>query len=107
MRDLKGLRVAAFAGIADPYSFFESLKAAGANPCATLPLPDHVSYGEAEIGTLVDLKERSQADCLVTTEKDAVKLSPFLQHLGTVYSAKLELVFADAGPLEAALEKLF
>jgi tetraacyldisaccharide 4'-kinase len=106
MRDLKGLRVAAFAGIADPYSFFESLTAAGVNPCATLPLPDHVSYGEAEIITLSVLKERSRADCLVTTEKDAVKLSPYLQHLGTVYSAKLDLEFADAGPLEAALEKL-
>jgi tetraacyldisaccharide 4'-kinase len=105
-RDLKGLRVAAFAGIADPNSFFESLKAAGVNPCETLPLPDHVSYGESEIKTLSGLKERSRADSLVTTEKDAVKLYPFLQRLGTVYSAKLEMEFADTGPLEAALEKL-
>jgi hypothetical protein len=43
---------------------------------------------------------------MITTGKDAVKLSPYLERLGTVYAAGLELRFADAGPLEAALEKL-
>jgi tetraacyldisaccharide 4'-kinase len=103
---LKPLRGAAFAGIADPSSFFESLQLEGLHLAATLAFPDHCKYCEPELEALVKLKEASCADFMITTGKDAVKLSPYLERLGTVYAAGLELRFADAGPLEAALEKL-
>jgi tetraacyldisaccharide 4'-kinase len=103
---LKNLRALAFAGIAEPDSFFESLKAEGVCLSATLSLPDHCSYGDAEVEALCRLKVSSSADCLITTVKDAVKLSPYLDRLGTVYAAELEIEFADQRPLEKALEKL-
>jgi tetraacyldisaccharide 4'-kinase len=105
-RTLQSLRGIAFAGIADPASFFESLEREGVHPVATLDFPDHCKYGEPEIAALCRLKENSRADYLITTEKDAVKLTSHGERLGTVYAAGLQLNFADAGPLEEALEKL-
>jgi tetraacyldisaccharide 4'-kinase len=96
----------AFAGIADPASFFESLEREKVHLSATVALPDHCKYGEPEIAAILRLKEASRADYLITTEKDAVKIKPYRERLGIVYAAGLELRFADAGPLEAALEKL-
>ncbi len=105
-RSLEKLRALAFAGIADPASFFESLEREGVSLAATLDFPDHCKYGEPEIAALCRLKETSRADYLITTEKDAVKLASYRERLGIVYAAGLELRFADAGPLAAALEKL-
>ena len=65
-------RVGAFAGIADPESFFNSLKASGINPSETLSFADHVVYSTSEIEDLRGLARG--CDVLLTTEKDLVKL---------------------------------
>jgi hypothetical protein len=43
---------------------------------------------------------------MITTGKDAVKLAPYLDRLGPVYAAVLEVRFLDRGMLEGRLEKL-
>jgi tetraacyldisaccharide 4'-kinase len=96
----------AFAGIAEPASFFESLKREGLNLTATLAFSDHCKYGEHEIATLCSLKDASRADYLITTQKDAVKLQAYRERLGPLFAAGLEMSFIDSRPLEAALEKL-
>ena len=101
-----GFRALAFAGIAEPSYFFQSLEMKGISLSATLPLPDHCNYGEKEIAALCSLKESSRSDCLITTAKDAVKLAPYLERLGTVFAAELEIEFADPRPLENELKKL-
>jgi tetraacyldisaccharide 4'-kinase len=103
---LASQRVLAFAGIADPAAFFAALAAEGVDPVETLALPDHVAYGEPEIATLCRLRDASGATCLVTTEKDGVKLGPWLHRLGMLYVTVLQLEIDDDGPLRAALEKL-
>lgn len=106
LRSLEELGSLAFAGIADPAAFFESLEDEGIHPVATLAFPDHCKYGEQEIAALCKLKEASRADYLITTAKDAVKLASSRERLGTIYAAGLELHFADGRPLTVALEKL-
>lgn len=103
---LQGVKGLAFAGIAQPNSFFESLQAEGLQLAATLSFPDHCSYAEPEIAALCRLKEAKSADYMITTAKDAVKLASFAERLGIVYAAELELSFAVAGPLLSALENL-
>ena len=41
-----------------------------------LDFPDHAAYGKEELHRILSALERSGADLIVTTEKDAVKLSP-------------------------------
>lgn len=66
-------RVVAFAGVADPEAFFDDLKARGIQPLATLAFPDHVAYNRAELERIA--ATAGAADCLLTTEKDGVKLA--------------------------------
>ncbi len=69
---LKPLRLFAFAGIAHPDSFFASLEDFGLTLAEKLPLDDHVEYDLSLIERIKTLA--GEADALITTEKDGVKL---------------------------------
>ncbi len=69
---LRGRRGVAFAGIADPHGFFRQLEDAGLQLSRRLALPDHEPYGPELRGRLS--AACGDADYLVTTEKDGVKL---------------------------------
>ncbi|MDB6170142.1 MAG: tetraacyldisaccharide 4-kinase [Verrucomicrobia bacterium] len=71
---LKGRRVAAFSGIATPESFERFLRELGAKLVARERFLDHYRYTDEDVDALFDLARREGADCLVTTEKDAVRL---------------------------------
>lgn len=72
---LTGKRVLAFAGIAKPQKFFETLRAIGADIADSLVFNDHHPYTGPEIS---DILERAKAlnAVAVTTEKDHVRLDP-------------------------------
>ena len=71
---LKGRRVAAFSGIATPESFEKFLRDLGAKLVARERFLDHYRYTDEDFDALFDLARREGADCLVTTEKDAVRI---------------------------------
>ncbi|MEE9614638.1 MAG: tetraacyldisaccharide 4'-kinase, partial [Thermodesulfobacteriota bacterium] len=71
---LNGKRVLAVAGIAEPGSFLETLREAGAEVVGYLAYPDHHRYTPAEMKEIEDASQG--ADIVVTTGKDAVKLKP-------------------------------
>ncbi|HXX50282.1 MAG TPA: tetraacyldisaccharide 4'-kinase [Xanthobacteraceae bacterium] len=81
-------KVLAFAGIADPEKFFETLTAAGIEIADRAGFPDHHRYSAAQAQ---DLIARAQAEnlMLVTTEKDQMRLSgePRLERLAVRASA--------------------
>lgn len=104
--DLAGLRGIAFAGIADPAPFFCDLEEEGLTLAATLPFPDHCRYGGREVAEIQHAALACGADYLITTEKDGVKLAPFRERLGKIYTAPLEMWVADPGHLVALLDKL-
>jgi tetraacyldisaccharide 4'-kinase len=70
----RGRRLAAFCGLGWPGSFKGSLRDLGLSPVAFRAFPDHAPYGERERAGLRDMFRFSRADCLLTTQKDAVKL---------------------------------
>lgn len=107
LESLRGRRVLAFAGIADPASFFQGLREQGLNLVAELPLPDHVAYDESRIAELGRLMADATADVAITTEKDGVKLPGLSRHLAErTLLAPLELVITAPAPLTAALRKV-
>lgn len=67
-------RCIAFAGIANPDDFFAALPQVGIDVVATLPLVDHCKYTPQVLEAILTLAQ--DADYLLTTEKDAVKLRP-------------------------------
>lgn len=71
---LIGRRLFAFAGIGRPAKFFETLNAIGLRPARERAFPDHHVFTESEVDAL--LREADAGDfTLVTTEKDAARLS--------------------------------
>jgi tetraacyldisaccharide 4'-kinase len=78
---LKRKRIIAFAGIARPDAFRYTLASLGAEPAAFKAFRDHHRYTPAEIRHLIEERDRLHADCLVTTEKDWVRLKDLgIQH---------------------------
>ena len=71
---LKGRRIVAFSGIATPESFEKFLRDLGAVVLARERFLDHYRYTAEDLAALVALAGREGAECLVTTEKDAVRL---------------------------------
>ncbi|MGB4881905.1 MAG: tetraacyldisaccharide 4'-kinase [Neisseria sp.] len=65
-QEAAGQIIAALAGIARPARFFESLREQGIILAETRVLPDHAPLTRADL---------PQADCIIITEKDAVKLA--------------------------------
>lgn len=68
---LQGRRVTAAAGIADPQSFAAQLRALGAR-VQLLAYQDHHAYSPGDVERLV--RASGEADYVVVTEKDAIKL---------------------------------
>jgi tetraacyldisaccharide 4'-kinase len=68
---IKDRRVLAFSGLGDNESFFNLLREIGADVIDEIPHPDHYAYKKKDITTL---SSRTDAEVIVTTEKDAVKI---------------------------------
>lgn len=69
----------AFCGIARPEGFTKMLAAQGYEPIETVRFPDHHAYADADMQRLLEAARRAGANGFVTTEKDAVKLTPLMQ----------------------------
>lgn len=72
--ELRGRRITAFAGIARPRVFKNSLLKLGAEILSFRGFRDHHSFTGYEINELKEEKERLGAEYLITTEKDWVRI---------------------------------
>jgi tetraacyldisaccharide 4'-kinase len=68
-------RVVAFCAIARPDEFFAGLRAEGCAVAASRSWRDHHVWSHADVASLLELQRQHQAEALVTTEKDLVRLS--------------------------------
>jgi len=72
--ELAGKRLAAFAGIAAPAAFAETLRGAGVEVKEMSPFADHHWYSVDDLSGLDARAGELGADALITTEKDWVRL---------------------------------
>ena len=85
-----------FCGIARPQSFATQLRTAGIEPVAEAFYRDHHAYTAQDIRDLLDLRQRSEADGFVTTEKDAVNLGGYLAALDPLAVVPVKMELTDA-----------
>jgi tetraacyldisaccharide 4'-kinase len=87
-------RPVVFCGIARPKNFVLQLRTAGIDPAAEAFYSDHHAYSERDVHDLRVLREKSEADGFVTTEKDAINLGGLLTALNplAVIPVKMELL---------------
>lgn len=94
---LKGRRVLAFAGIAKPESFFAALTDLGAGVTHSVEFTDHHPYSGGDIERLVNWAKLTNAEALVTTVKDAVRLETYLPLELPLLVLTIRLELADNG----------
>ena len=75
------LKAIAFAGIGQPEFFFNSLKHQQIELLDELVFEDHYLYTKLDIENIIEKAREKGADSIITTEKDAVKLMPFLNEI--------------------------
>lgn len=92
---LAGKKICAFAGIANPEGFRETLEPLCGKIISFLPFPDHRTYTAADIAYIRKIFDDSGAQVLVTTEKDGVKLRRFADFFSEVYQLRVEMEITD------------
>ena len=98
--DIQDDTFVAFAGIARPQKFFDTLAALGGKMVATKSYPDHYTYRSTDIEELQTLAKAHQAR-LITTEKDVVRLPASVR--ANVDTLKITLVFEGEDVLKPVL----
>lgn len=65
----------AFCGVGNAESFFNHLRREGYSPAFTRAFADHHNYNQSDVDSLVEQAKSSGAKALITTAKDAIKLT--------------------------------
>jgi tetraacyldisaccharide 4'-kinase len=105
---LKGLKILAFTGIADPEKFFATLVDAGIPAAITLGFPDHHRYSAADAAGILARAERDRLQ-LLTTEKDLARLQGDRAVAALAARAKalpVTLAFEDEDAMRRLLGKM-
>jgi tetraacyldisaccharide 4'-kinase len=97
---MAGRRVLAVSGLADPSGFYAMLHEIDTDMVGVLEYPDHHVYTPSDWQTIV--KAAADADIVLTTEKDLVKLEKFPFARDSLYALRLEVVMSaqDAAQLD-------
>lgn len=89
----------AFCGIARPDNFTSLLKSSRYEPLETVAFPDHHPYRERDVTRILDRARARHANGFVTTEKDAVKITPAmreqLEAIGPLIVARLNIALVN------------
>jgi tetraacyldisaccharide 4'-kinase len=75
---LRGRKILTLSGIANPLYFSSMLRKCGADIVGEAVFPDHHPYTPEDLSSVAEKSKR--ADCIVTTEKDMVKLKQLDVH---------------------------
>jgi tetraacyldisaccharide 4'-kinase len=104
---LKGRRVMAFSGIATPESFEKFLRDLGALIVARERFLDHYRYADEDFEALFATARAEGAECLVTTEKDAVRIPENYRCALPLYYLRLEIeIIRGAADFDEAVGRI-
>lgn len=96
--EILGKKVVAFCGIARPSAFVDSIKQIGAEVVSLEAYPDHHWFSESELeGAHTKMKELN-ADFIVTTQKDIVRLDIPAPLKDKVLALVMEIEWIGAPP---------
>jgi len=98
---LRNRRVFAWAGIAWPQKFFDTLTEAGAILSGREVFADHYPYDEAEIEALLEQAARLDSQP-VTTMKDTMRIPP--KYRSRIASVSVRIAWDDEAQIEALLD---
>jgi len=105
LEDLQNKSVLAFAGIGNPNAFLKTLEMMNVNPIEFIKYRDHYWYSEKDLIQIRQTAVRMGAEAIVTTEKDAVRLSVIHGMTVPFYYLKIKLEFqCGVGEIKSILK---
>lgn len=102
---LKGKKIFAFAGIGNPLSFCRTMENLGCRLVGFSPFPDHHVFNHYDIDSIREKAIRAHAEIILTTEKDAIRLSDYEEFLQDVYTLHIESAFIPN--IDAFIDRVF
>lgn len=99
---LKGKKVLAFAGLANPDSFLAAIENLGGKLNCALRFPDHHWFTQKDMDEIK--KQGSDVELIVTTEKDAVRIRQ--GHGMDIYALRVDAVAEDKDAFKKTLEQV-
>jgi len=100
---ISGARVTVVSGIAEPVSFYQTLRGWGANVQEIFEYPDHHRYTPDDWQRIN--RQTQAVDFVVTTEKDLIKLERFPFAKDKLVAVRIEPEVDDAAALVALIER--
>ena len=90
LAELKNKRILLTSGIAQPKGFEKLLEQQEVEISGKIEFPDHHDYHEDDVQKILNQQKKMQPEYILTTEKDAVKLSSFPELLEHVWVLEME-----------------
>jgi tetraacyldisaccharide 4'-kinase len=88
---VKGRKIAALSGIAQPESFEQSLVALGGDLVYSKRFADHHRFTQQEMLNVINRGKKRQADAILTTQKDAVRFPKLDRRDLPIYFMRVEI----------------
>ena len=107
LETLQDKRILSLSAIGNPAAFNKTLATIGHEPVASLTFPDHHTYTTDDIHHISEKAESVEAEFIVTTLKDLVKLPPASVHNRPICALEISIqIQSGLQDLEYLLEKL-
>jgi tetraacyldisaccharide 4'-kinase len=84
-----------FSGIGNSMAFRSTVAHMGVNILDEMVFPDHWAYAASDLEAVRRRMRQVNASCALTTEKDAVKLEPFIQEGDGIWAVHLQVEIKD------------
>ncbi|MBN2538665.1 MAG: tetraacyldisaccharide 4'-kinase [Deltaproteobacteria bacterium] len=95
---LKGKKVCAFSGIAEPDSFRKILEPLCGEVAQFIPFPDHHVYTAGDVEYIREVCRDCRAQVMLTTEKDGIKLARFPDFFRDLYLLRIKMEIIPSKP---------
>lgn len=110
--EIKNKKVILLSGIGNPKAFEKTAKEANLKVCKNIAKKDHHAYSIKDINEAINEAKRYDAEIIVVTEKDAIKIKDIVIKNNIefpIYSLGIEMKYSKNGEkvLEKYLEDLF
>ena len=92
---IKGRTVFAFSGLADNHDFQQTVKSLRCNLSGYMEFPDHHPYSEKDLKDISAAAKKSMSECLITTEKDYVRMAHKIDWPGDLFVIGIEIDFGE------------
>jgi len=104
---LKGRKMAALSGIAQPESFEQSLVGQGVELVYAKRFADHHRFTQQEVLNVINRSKKRQAEAIVTTQKDAVRFPKIDRRDLPIYFMRVEIkILSGAADFQDCVRKI-